>query len=136
MELNGARYKQAEQQGAHFAPCGSDRSEPQKRKRRKQALPVGPLNCTLQDGKADLILLRPLQFCSGCLQVAVLPAVVSASPSMGRRSQSSRTIVNLSTKISPDRVQCLFCFYLNFCSVTVYAASLIKPEACDAPGAG
>lgn len=53
MELNGAGYKDAEQRGAHFALC-RDRSEPQKRKRRKQALPVEPLTALCETGRLTL----------------------------------------------------------------------------------
>lgn len=59
-----------------------------------------------------------------------------ATPSMERRIQRSCTIVHLPTKLSPDVVQCLFCFYLDFCSVAVYTSSLTKPEAGVALGAG
>lgn len=68
----------------------------------KKIRPVsGATYCTLHDRKTDLSLVRPLQFWSGCSQVAVLFAVVSAPPSMGRRSQWSHMIVGASKKIIP-----------------------------------
>lgn len=53
VELNGPGYKEAEQREAHFALC-RDRLEPQKRKRRKQALPVGPLTAPCETRRLTL----------------------------------------------------------------------------------
>lgn len=55
--------------------------------------------CTLWDGKANFNLVLPLQCQGRCLQVTVLSAVVSASPSRGIRSQWSPMITDISNKI-------------------------------------
>lgn len=68
-------------------------------KEKKASPTTGATYCTLWDGKPDLSLVRPFWFWSECLQIAVFSAVVSNSPSVGRRSQWSHKIVYASNNI-------------------------------------